>query len=223
MKSPALLLGLVLALGILPGVSAEETPPQPTVITAKFTEVKSSGAETIFILTGLVRVEATALVMTCDRLEIVALRSAKQLKELKGATLGDPDKFKSLIATGNVRIVQPGRVATCGRAEILPQENRITLEDHPFVELEDSTVAGDVLNLYRGEKGIEKIDGTGIKMTGPPIKDLSDRAPKTPKAPSPNSAAPAASSPPSAVVPDAPKITLPEIAPAPGKTPEKKP
>lgn len=222
MKVPILLLFLALTSTVAAPLAAQETPPQPTTITATKTDIRSAANETVFIFTGLVRIEATALVLTCDRLEVVALRSAKKLKELKGSDLGDSDKFKSLLATGNVRIVQPGRTATCGRAEILPQENRITLEQNPFVQLEDtSTVTGDKLILYRGQEGIERIEGDGVKMSGPPIKDLSAKA-KTPKPSGTETSTPAApaTTPPAnapAHSPGAPQITLP------GTTPEKKP
>lgn len=201
MKLRALLLGLVLSAGLATSLRAQETPPQSTVIKAKFTEMKSSDTETEFLLTGNVRVEATALLLTCDRLEIVALRSAKRLKELKGSTLADPDKFKSLIAIGNVRIVQNDRIATCGRAEILPQEDRITLTEKPFIQDGQNEYTGSKITMYRGE---EKVEIEDSHFVGPPVKDLSKQATKSAGAP------PATTTP-----PGAPQISLP--------TPEKKP
>lgn len=218
MKLTAPLLGLLLGLtAATTAAFAQETEPQPTVITAKFVKSQSVQEETHFLLTGNVRVEATALLLTCDRLEIIALRSARRLKELKDSSLGDADKFKSLIATGNVRIVQNGRIATCGRAEILPQEDRIVLTENPLIEDGGNLHAGTKITLYRGEERVEVEDA---RFVGPPVKDLSKQATKTPNPPAP-SPAPANSkpaTPPSSPAPGAPQISLP------GSTaPEKKP
>ena len=53
-----------------------------------------------------------------------------------GATLGKYGKFKYLLATGHVRIVQGDRVATCGRAEVFPGDDRIVLTENPVVKIE---------------------------------------------------------------------------------------
>ena len=47
----------------------------------------------------------------CDNLKVVAIRKGDPT-----ATLGEYGYFKSLVATGRVRIVQGDREATCGRA-----------------------------------------------------------------------------------------------------------
>jgi len=49
----------------------------------------------------------------------------------KQDTLGKQERFKSLVATGKVRIVQGEREATCEHAEVLPGEDRITLTGGP--------------------------------------------------------------------------------------------
>ena len=78
-----------------------------------------------------------------------------------------------------MNIAQGERVATCGRAEILPGEDKILLSDHPIVRDtdNDSSVTGPVIELYRGEHARVVIPGssdggpsTHIKL--PALKDL---------------------------------------------------
>lgn len=156
----------------VPARAAEDTPPRKTVITSKGrAEFQSSETETTFIFNQLVTVEATGLDMTCDRLEVVALRPAKRLKELGDKKLADADKFKSLLATGRVRIVQGNRVATCGRAEVLPGENKIVLSDNPMVVVDDGfPVTGDRIIMLKDQQQVI-VEGPA-RIEGPAIKDL---------------------------------------------------
>ena len=55
----------------------------------------------------------------------------------KDDTVGKQDRFKSLIAVGNVHIVQGEREATCARAEVRPREDRITLTGNLFWQKTD--------------------------------------------------------------------------------------
>jgi lipopolysaccharide export system protein LptA len=92
------------------------------------------------------------------------------------ATIGQYGYFKSLVATGNVRIVQGDREATCGRAEVFPGEDRIVLSEDPVVRsLDDQYVAaGPRLVLYRGQRRavIEGTTEERVRITLPAIKDL---------------------------------------------------
>lgn len=165
---PFLFAGLALAAPAARAAAAAVL--QPTIITCQQrAELQSSPTETTFVLTGLVTVEATNMKLTCDRLEIVALRSVKELS-VKGNF--DPDKFKSLVAIGRVRIEQLDRIATCGRAEVLPQENLILLTENPMVQDGESTMTGDRIKLLRGERQGMIVEGP-VRMIGAPIKDLS--------------------------------------------------
>lgn len=148
-------------------------PPVPTVIESDHAEMVSTEAETTFTFGRNVVVTATNLRMTCDELIVVARRSGDP-----AATLGKTEKFKSMVALGNVRIVQADREATCGRAEVLPDENTVVLTGDPHVRTVDGTydASGPRMILERGERRarIEGLPGHNERprITLPPLKDL---------------------------------------------------
>ena len=96
--------------------------PQPTVITSDVFESQSTANETTTVYTGHVVVTGTDLKLNCNRLLVISSRTGDP-----AATIGQQDKFKYLLATGQVRIVSAQREATCGRAEVLPLEDKVTL------------------------------------------------------------------------------------------------
>lgn len=161
--------------------SAEE---QPTVIESEQLDMKSTDTETTSIFTGKVVVTGTNMKLTCDRLEVVAIRQHDAT-----AAIGKIERFKSLVAEGAVRIVQGDREAACGRAVVLPGDDKITLTDRPVVTDHGVgwTWTGDELLLLRGER---QVRGTNVRIVGPPVKDLGfdqdkkvEGAPETPKQP----------------------------------------
>jgi len=174
---------------------AQNVAPETTVIESEQLDMRSTDTETTSVLTGKVVLTGTNLRLTCDRLEIVALRAGDPK-----ATIGKVESFKSLVATGNVRIVQGDREAACGRAEVIPGSDKITLTGSPVVV--DHAInwrwTGDELEMLRGER---QIRGKNARFTGPPIKDLGidklDNKLKTPPA--------ATEAPAPAPVPEAPK------------------
>jgi lipopolysaccharide export system protein LptA len=153
---------------------AQNAAPEVTVIESEQLDMRSTDTETTSVLTGKVVLTGTNMHLTCDRLEIVALRSGDPK-----ATIGKVDSFKSLVATGNVRIIQGDREAACGRAEVLPGSDKITLTGQPVVV--DHSInwrwTGDELEMLRGER---QIRGKNARFTGPPIKDLGVDKLKTP-------------------------------------------
>src|SRR4051812_38033748 len=84
--------------------AAPATPPVPTVIESGSAEMVSTEKETTFTFSNGVTVTGTNLKMTCDHLEVIAKRTGDP-----AATLGKQENFKSLVADGNVRIVQNDR------------------------------------------------------------------------------------------------------------------
>ena len=164
LSRPLLALCAVLATAGL--VRAQSTPPQPTVIESVELDMRSTDTESTAVFTKNVVVTGTNLKLTCDRLEVIALRDPA-----KGGAIGEIEKFKSLIAIGNVRLVQGDREATCGRAVVLPGEERITLYDNPVVIDHGAgwRWTGDELVLLRGER---RVLGKNIRATLPPVKDL---------------------------------------------------
>ena len=142
------------------------TVPQPTTLTCDHMDMWSEGDETKAICTGNVTVTGTNLLIVCDRLELTATR----IGEDTGA-VPDLDKFRYLLATGNVSITQGTRVATCGRAEVLPREEKVVLTEDPVVidKATEFVSAGERITMLRGQ---ERVVVEKPRLTGPPIKDL---------------------------------------------------
>jgi lipopolysaccharide export system protein LptA len=171
-----------------PVLRAQEPPP--TEITSQSLEMWSTpdSSETHAIFTGNVTVTGNEIKLTCDRLEILAERIGD-----KTATIGTIDKFKFLIATGKVNIVQGDREANCGRAEVYPREDKIVLTDKPVViDHDNGTVAtGDVIEMLRGQR---RVTSSNVHVTFPAIKNLGyDKnapAPKPDVSPAPTTPAP---------------------------------
>lgn len=190
MKSSLFPLLPLLLLAVLPATAAETEAPL-TVITSQNLDMQSTDDESTFLFTGLVSVVGNNIKLTCDRLEAVTLRTQKDiLRDKDKNSLGQVGKFKSMLATGRVRIEQGDRVATCGRAVVLPGEERITLTEDPMVRDGDATAVGERITLLRGERRaiIDK-----ARITLPAIRDLGFPKGTPPPAPAPTPApAPAA-------------------------------
>lgn len=149
-----------------PALRAEEPPP--TIITSTKLEMWSNpeGTETQAIFTGNVTVTGNEMKLTCDRLDIIAERIGD-----KTATIGTLDKFRTLIATGKVNIIQGDREANCGRAEVYPRQDKIILTEKPVVidHSNESVATGDVIEMYRGQR---RVTGSNVHITLPSMKNL---------------------------------------------------
>lgn len=163
--------GVCLLAGLAaPAWSADEIV---TNIKSESLDMVSTDTETTTTFRGNVVLTGTNLKISCDFLEAVATRKGDPT-----ATIGKPGKFRSLLATGNVRIIQGDREAACGQAEVLPGEDKIVLTDNPVVVYHDiaTTATGAKITMLRGQRRVivEK-----PSVTGPPIKDLGfDKNPK---------------------------------------------
>ena len=146
--------------------AAEPPPATDTVITGQTMDMVSTDTETTTVFDGAVKLVGNDITVTCDHLLIIST----SLKD-KSAVLAPIDRFKSLVATGNVHIVQGLREATCGRAEIFPRDNKLVLTEKPVVVDQSGpyVATGDRLNLLRGE---HRITGDNVTVTAPPVKDL---------------------------------------------------
>lgn len=185
--------------------AAPATPPVPTVIESGAAEMVSTEKETTFTFSKGVKVSATNMILTCDDLVVIARRTGDP-----AATLGKQENFKSLIATGNVRILQGDREATCGRAAVYPGEDKVELSENPVVRsLKEGWVqTGPRMVLHRGERRavIEGIGENRPRLVLPPLKDLGydkEKPKEKPKAgaPGPTAPTPPASTPPALTVP----------------------
>ncbi len=143
----------------------EARPPDETLITADALELVQNEAAntTIAVLTGNVSVATTDnLRLTCDRLVV----TAERLRD-KDPALTTLDRFQLLVATGNVRLTQGARTVVCGRADMFPREDRVTLTQSPVLtdaELK-ITAAGDPITLYRANR---RVEGRNGRFTLPP-------------------------------------------------------
>jgi len=144
---------------------------QPTVIDSVQLDMSSTDTQTTFIFSKQVIVTGTNLKLTCDRLEVITTRKGDPT-----ATIGKLGRFKSMIAEGGVHIVQSDREAACGRAEVLPDDDKIILTDHPVVKdlANGATATGPRMVLFRGERRavIEGEENAPTRIILPAIKDL---------------------------------------------------
>jgi lipopolysaccharide export system protein LptA len=166
---------LVLAAGLLPALAfAQNAELQSTVITSTGPGVMiSTDKETTITFRDQVEVTGTNMRLSCDYLEVVVLRTGDQT-----ATIGKLEKFRSMLATGNVHIVQGFREAACGRAEVLPEQEKVVLSDNPVVVDRDQNtrIAGEKITMLRGQR---KVEVEKPVLTGPAVKDLgADQEPK---------------------------------------------
>jgi lipopolysaccharide export system protein LptA len=154
-----------------PPLAAPSAPPVPTVIESDMAESISTEKESVFTFRGHVTVTATNMKMTCDELVVIALRTGDA-----SATIGKQEKFKSLIATGNVHIEQNDREALCGRAAVYPGDDKVELTEHPIVRStkEGWEQTGPKMVLYRGERRavVEMTPQERPRLTLPAMKDL---------------------------------------------------
>jgi lipopolysaccharide export system protein LptA len=173
---------LVSAAGILlrAPVLGQSAAPQNTVITcAGLAEMVSADKETTITLRDQVVVTGTNMKLTCDYLQVVVLRTGNPAD-----TVGRLDKFRSMLATGNVHLVQGEREAACGRAEILPEDDTIVLTETPVIVMHnpDFRGAGRKITMHRGKRQVEIDEPV---LTAPPVKDLGFDKEKKPDAPAP--------------------------------------
>ncbi len=178
MKSPSpfpfLLAALLGALAPL-ALRAQE---QPTVITSDGeAQIVSTDKETTITFHDKVVVTGTDMKLNCDFLQVVVKRKGETT-----ATIGTIDKFRSMLATGHVLIVQGEREAACGRAEVLPEQDRAVLTENPVVVFHDQKTRfmGEKIILLNDQKQVlvEKPTFTGPSVPMPGFdKDKKSAAP----------------------------------------------
>ena len=184
MKLPRLV-PLCFALALLPAfAAAQSVEPKNTVITSDGpAEMVSTDKETTITFRDHVVATGTNMKLSCDYLEVIVIRGGDVT-----ATVGKLEKFKSMIATGNVRIIQGDREAACGRAEVLPGEEKVVLSENPVVVDHDQNsgrptrMAGDEITMLRGQR---RLIVKKPVVVGPEIKDLGvdkEAKPETPPA-----------------------------------------
>lgn len=166
MNRRALFLLLAVFAGLAGRLRAADVAPAPTTLTCDHMDMWSEGDETKAICLGNVTVTGTNMRIVADRLELTASRIGNE----PGA-VPDLEKFRYLLATGHVSITQGSRTATCGRAEVLPREEKVVLTENPVVidRATDFVSAGERITMLRGQ---ERVEVEKPRLTGPPIRDL---------------------------------------------------
>jgi lipopolysaccharide export system protein LptA len=162
---------------------AQPATAVPTELTSDHLEMTSTDDETTAVATKNVVLTGTNLRITCDRLTIIASRIGD-----KDATIGTVERFKYILATGNVRIVQGDRESTSQKAEVFPREDKVVLSEEPVVidHSNGFVGAGEKITLFRGKREVQV---EKPKFTGPPVDDLSATASAKPGAQAPKPAA----------------------------------
>lgn len=145
-------------------------------------EMVSTDKETTITFHNNVVVTGTDLRLTCDYLQVIVLRVGDPT-----AAIGKLERFKSLLATGNVHLVQGARDAACGRAEVLPGQDRIIMTEDPVIVDRDQNtrIRGKKITIIRGSRQVLVEEPI---LEGPPIKDLGPAKGKPGDAPSPSTA-----------------------------------
>jgi lipopolysaccharide export system protein LptA len=170
------LLAAAAALALASPLAAAEAQ-ETTIDCSGPAESASTDTETTTTFRDNVVAVGNGITLECDFLKVVATRIGD-----KAATLGTDGKFRYLLATGHVKIVQGDRIATSGRAEVFPDEDRIVLTEQPVVRIESEhyQASGPRMILYRGQRRavIEGSPGNRTHITLPPIKDLGFPQPK---------------------------------------------
>ena len=159
-------LALLFGAGWCLALRGAPAPDQATELVCDHMDMWSVEQETHAICTGAVILTGTNLKISCDRLEIIAEGVGD-----KSATIPVLDRFKYLLATGSVRIVQGDREATCGRAEVLPRQDKVVLTEEPVVidHQAGSVTHGSKITMLRGERRV-LVENPHAVM--PSIKDL---------------------------------------------------
>ncbi len=178
--SVAVIPGLMALAALAGGAAAPEVVPEPTVLTADKAVLRTVGNETKGVFEGSVTLSGTNLKMSADRIEILVDSVGD-----KDLTLPNIQKFKRLLATGHVRIVQDTLTATSGRAEVLPRDEVVILTEDPIVvqknpDGKESTFAGTRIQWHKGDAAL---DVDFPRATMPPIRDLGLGKEKDPAAP----------------------------------------
>jgi len=169
---------LILPVRAQPAPAAPVTAPIPTELRSEKLQMTSTDDETTAVATGNVILTGTNLRITCDQLTLVATRIGD-----KDATLGAVEKFKYILATGDVRIVQGDRESTSQRAEVFPREDKVVLSESPVIidHSNGFAGAGEKITLFRGKR---EVFIEQPRFTGPPVGDLGATAkPRPPASP----------------------------------------
>lgn len=130
--------------------SSGEAAPA-TVIESDYLELESGAERNLFIFRDNVTVFGNNLVVSCDYMEVIAAREDAGSAD-PDATMGKIGAIEKITAVGNVIILQEGRKAYAGRAEVIPAEEKVVLLDGPRVVDAGIVVTGCRMLLLKSER-----------------------------------------------------------------------
>lgn len=122
--------------------------------------------ENIIRLEKNVTYKDATISMTCDELEVHSRRlKSENLPELSDKK--QKAEILKVVADGNVKAEQEGRILKCGKAEIFPQEERIELTRNPNVAVpaENFALAGMRCEIFRKERNINVYGDEKTRVT----------------------------------------------------------
>jgi len=117
------------------GVDASGTdapPPGSTVITSD--ELRSDQANHTSVFTGNVVVVGSSFNLNCQEMTVLFTKDGK---------------VDHIIATGNVVITQPNRVAHCGQADYYRDEDKFVLTDSPIIVDNKNQIEAPIITIFR--------------------------------------------------------------------------
>jgi len=123
-------------------------PKAPTVVSSERLEmVEREDGTKHFTFTESVAVEGTNLEATATKLEVFTRNAPAS----SGAGESDVEVDR-IVASGDVAVLQAGRMATSETATILPEEGKVVLEGKAVVEDDRGKVSGHRLTLLQGRR-----------------------------------------------------------------------
>ncbi len=158
---------------VVPAVPAARADPEPTpplndktIITSDGGfEVFSSPEQNRFVFYDNVEIRAGDFYARCEKMEVISNRKVRD----EDAAVGQIGTIESIVATGDVRITQAGREATCQRAEIYPEKGLAYLKEDPVVLDGDTRITGYEMILDRNTETVRILPrpeggGAGVEI-----------------------------------------------------------
>jgi lipopolysaccharide export system protein LptA len=124
-----------------------QTETEATVVTSQLLRMIEEPKQTLYRFTEDVRVIATNLAITCERLDVVAVEQANAIPDVKLAL-----DLQRIEAHNNVVIKQTGRIASAKKAILYPDEGKVILEGSAVVNDEEGRAAGHRMTLFQGQR-----------------------------------------------------------------------
>lgn len=114
---------------------APPPPPGATVITSDELQMDQVGHTAVF--NSNVEVTGTNFHMTCEEMTVYFTNA---------------NKIETIVAKGNVIIVQPGRVTHCGQAQYFRDGDKFELTDQPHIIDNKNEIEAPEIIIYRTDK-----------------------------------------------------------------------